>query len=75
MFQTLKFVPGRVLWMSGEVLAILGFGAVGTFWLLVPFLDRWSARGERSPIFTTIGVLGLAFMIVMTVLAYVLPTG
>ncbi|NOZ57194.1 MAG: cytochrome bc complex cytochrome b subunit, partial [Calditrichaeota bacterium] len=73
MFQTLKFVPSKVLLFDGEVLAVLGFGAAGLFWLLVPFLDRWSSREERSPIFTAIGVVALAFMTVMTILAYVLP--
>ncbi len=73
MFQALKFVPSKVLFVDGEVLAVLGFGAAGLFWLLAPFLDRWSSREERNRVFTIVGALALSFMALMTVLAYVLP--
>ncbi len=46
------------------------FGAAGAFLLLVPFLDRRAARGERSPLFTFAALLGLAYLVGFTILAY-----
>jgi len=75
MFQSLKLLPPHLFgieWLEGEVVGILVFTAAGGAWLLVPFLDRRTARGERSRLFTVAGVLALLFIIVMTVLGYVL---
>ena len=75
MFQTLKFLPAHVLGIEGEVLGVLGFGLAGIFLLLVPVLDRRSAAGERSPVFTWIGIGMIAFIIVMTIVGYLVdPT-
>ena len=75
MFETLKRIPGHILGMEGEILGILGFGAAGLVWLLVPFIDR---SPEGNPRVTRalfwLGWLALAYMGTMTVLAY-LPTG
>ncbi|MGB8960301.1 MAG: cytochrome bc complex cytochrome b subunit [Candidatus Aminicenantales bacterium] len=73
MFSTLKLVPAHILGLEGEKLAILGFMAGGLLWMLVPFLDRRAARGERSPVFTWIGVALAAYIVVMTVLTYTVP--
>lgn len=73
MFTTLKLVPAHILSFVGEQLAILGFMIGGLLWLLVPFLDRKAARGERSPVFSWVG-LGLALYIVtLTILTYTVP--
>jgi cytochrome b6 len=75
MFQTLKYLPAHILWFEGEVVGILGFGLLGLLLLLVPFLERRSARGERSPLFTWVVIAVIAFIIVMTYLGYtVSPT-
>jgi len=73
MFQTLKYIPSKILFIEGEVLGILAFTAGGLFWLLVPFLDRWSARGLRSTIFTAIGVIIIVYIAAMTLLPFILP--
>ncbi len=70
MFQTLKYLPAHILGIEGEVVGILGFGLGGLFLLLVPFLDRRAARGERSPLFTWIGIGIIVYMIVLTYLGY-----
>jgi cytochrome b6 len=70
MFQTLKYLPAHVLGVEGEVVGIVGFGLGGLFLLLIPFLDRRSARGEPSPLFTWIGVAIIAYMVVLTWLGY-----
>ena len=70
MFQTLKYLPAHILGIEGEVVGILGFGVAGVLVLLIPFLDRRTARGERSPLFTWIGVGLIAFVVVLTILGY-----
>ena len=51
MFQTLKYLPSVILGIEGEVIGVVGFGVGGLFLLLVPFLDRRTARGRaESPV-------------------------
>jgi cytochrome b6 len=71
MFQTLKYLPGHILGIEGELVGILGFTLAAIVWLLVPFLDR-SARVSRF--FTIAGWVALAYMAVMTTIMY-LPRG
>jgi len=73
MFTTLKIIPGHVLFFEGEQLAILAFMIGGLIWLLAPYLDRKSARDQRSPLFTWIGIAVLLYIIVFTVLTYAVP--
>jgi len=70
MFQTLKFLPAHILGIEGEVLGVLGFGLAGLFLFLIPVLDRKSAAGERSPVFTGIAIAIIAFIVVMTIVGY-----
>ena len=72
MFQTLKFIPSRVLFVEGEVLGICLFGLGGILWLLVPFIDRPSARGRPSPVATLLGVVIILYIAAMTILGYTL---
>jgi quinol-cytochrome oxidoreductase complex cytochrome b subunit len=71
MFQTLKVIPGHVLGFEGEILGILGMTAAGLLWVLVPFLDRAdTASRARSRFFAIVGWIAIAFITVMTVVAY-----
>jgi cytochrome b6 len=70
MFQTLKYLPGHILGIEGEIVGILGFGLAGALLLLIPILDRHTARGQPSKLFTWIGVGVIAYMIVLTYLGY-----
>jgi cytochrome b6 len=63
LYQTLKVVP--------EWLAIIVFGFILIFWTFVPFLDRKAHRGEKSPIFTWIGIAAIAYLCIMTTWAYI----
>jgi len=45
------------------------------FLFLVPFLDRQTARGEKSPLFFWIGVGIVTYIVVLSVLGYVAPGG
>jgi len=71
MFQTLKYLPSYILGIEGEIVGIVGFGLGGLFLLVIPFLDRRSARGEPSRLFTAIGLAIIAYMLVLTYLGYV----
>jgi len=72
MFQALKMLPAHVLFMEGEVLGILFFGLAGLAWMLVPFWDIKKKSGSKFDIMTGFGTLALLFIVVMTVLGYLL---
>jgi len=65
-------LPAHVLGIEGELVGIALFAVGGLIWTLAPFLDSPSRRGEHSRLFVGFGVLVVAFIIVMTVLGYVL---
>lgn len=69
-FQTLKYLPARILGIDGEVVGIVGFGVAGLFLLALPLLDRRAARGESSGLFTAIGLGMIVYIIVLTYLGY-----
>jgi cytochrome b6 len=66
MFQTLKLFPSHVLGVEGELLAIALTGAAGVVVVLVPWLDRPAARGQRSGIVWAAGVAALLYVVGMT---------
>jgi cytochrome b6 len=72
MFQTLKYFPARIWMIDGEVLGILLFGAAGLLWLLVPFWDRKSSRGEHSRLLTYLGLFVVIYIIIFTALGWLL---
>jgi len=75
MFQTLKYLPSYILGIEGEIVGVVGFGVGGLFLLLIPFLDRRTARGEPSRLFTGIGIALILYMVALTYLGYtVSPT-
>jgi quinol-cytochrome oxidoreductase complex cytochrome b subunit len=70
MFQTLKYLPSYILGIEGEIVGIVAFGLGGLFLLLIPLLDRRTARGEPSRLFTWIGVAIIVYMVALTYLGY-----
>ena len=72
MFQSLKYVPPRILFLDGEVLGIGLFGVAGLIWLLVPFWDRKSARGLRGRGISYIGIGVVVYILVFTILGWFL---
>jgi cytochrome b6 len=69
-FHTLKLLPSHVFGMEGEHIGVMGFGLVVVFLVLVPFLDRRSSAGRRSPLFTALAILGLVYLVVFTILGH-----
>ncbi|OLE50775.1 MAG: cytochrome bc complex cytochrome b subunit [Acidobacteria bacterium 13_1_20CM_3_53_8] len=70
MFQTLKFIPAKILIFDGEVIGILAFGLCGLLLFLVPFLDKSPVHPKRRLIFNLCGVLALLYIAVMTIVGY-----
>ncbi|MDE3187459.1 MAG: cytochrome bc complex cytochrome b subunit [Acidobacteriota bacterium] len=70
MFQTLKVIPSKVLFIDGDVLGILAFGLVGLLWLLLPFLENGRVALSKQWI-TGLSVFALAYVIAMSVYGYV----
>ncbi len=71
MFQTLKYIPGKVFVFDGEVLGIMTFGLAGFLWLLVPFWDRKSSRGERNRFINYIGLFIVLYIIILTIVGWI----
>jgi len=55
---------------GGELMAIILFTIGAVVWAAVPFLDRKASREEKSPIFTILGLLVLAFLVINTYRVY-----
>jgi cytochrome b6 len=74
LFQTLKLVPGgEFLGIEYEAVPILLSGLAALCLLLVPFLDRGVVRHGRSSVFTLVGWLGVAYVVVLTAWGYDSP--
>ena len=71
MFQTLKYLPAKILGMDGEVLGIMAFNIVGILLFIVPFVDRDPENRKRRLLFNVIGVVALLYIVVMTIVGYV----
>ena len=69
MFQTLKYLPSKVLFIDGELLGIFGFSAAALVWVAVPFLDRRIGFGRTTRFFTGLGVFVIGYMMVFSWLA------
>lgn len=65
-FQTLKYIPGKVLFFEGEFFGLMLFGIAGVLLILVPFIDIWSRKEKPHWFFNLAGLLALIFIIIMT---------
>jgi cytochrome b6 len=70
MFQTLKMIPSHVLFIDGELLGIGLFGLAGLMWLLIPFWDRKTARGEHNRFINYIAVFAICYIILLTTIGW-----
>jgi len=73
MFTTLRLIPSHIFIFEGEILAILGFMIGGLLWMLVPLLDRNAAKERKSPVISFLGWVIFLYIVIMTILTYVLP--
>jgi len=72
MFQTLKFLPAHILFIEGEIIGILFFAFLGATWLLIPFWESKISPDIRPRPMTILGIIAVIFILVMTVLGYIL---
>jgi quinol-cytochrome oxidoreductase complex cytochrome b subunit len=70
LFQTLKLFPGEIAGLNGETIAIVFISCAILFFFLIPLFDRKSLRGERSLLFTWIGVIYTLYFVVMTIVGF-----
>ncbi len=69
MFQTLKYIPAKVLFLEGEFAGLLAFGAAAAVWVGLPFIDYKAGFGRITRFFTGLGIFALGYMAVMSALA------
>ena len=72
MFQTLKFIPAKLLILDGEIVGIMLFGFAGLLWMLIPFWDRKSSRGEQNRFVTYLGIFAVMYIIVLTIVGWLI---
>jgi cytochrome b6 len=71
MFQTLKYIPAKILIFDGEVIGILFFALAGAALLMIPFINRSPEQNpRRRVVFSIFGVVALLYIVVMTVVGY-----
>jgi cytochrome b6 len=70
LFYTLKLVPGHVLGMAGEVIAVMGFTLLAVLWAALPLWAQNKAGSPRVRLVTGVGVGMLVYLITFTVLGY-----
>jgi quinol-cytochrome oxidoreductase complex cytochrome b subunit len=70
MFQTLKYIPGKLLVIDGEVFGVLMFSLAGLLWMLVPFWDRKSAAGERNRLVNYFGIAAVVYILILTMFGW-----
>jgi len=70
MFQTLKYIPAKILFFEGETLGVLGFGLGGLVWMLIPFINRENSSRRVKLAVTIFGIVVVAYIVVMTVVGY-----
>ena len=69
MFQTLKYLPSKVLFVDGELVGIFGFSEAALVWVAIPFLDRHIGFGRTTRLFTGAGIFVIGYMMVFSWLA------
>ncbi len=69
MFQTLKLLPAKLVFLEGEFAGTLAFGLAAALWVAVPFIDYRTGFGRVTRFFTGLGVFALGYIMVMSALA------
>ncbi|MFH2056180.1 MAG: cytochrome bc complex cytochrome b subunit [bacterium] len=71
-FQALKFLPAHVLFLEGELVGIIVMSLGGLAWLLAPWLTRAYELKRKPSMLMTFGRIVVLFILVMTLLGYLL---
>lgn len=71
-FQSLKFLPAHIWFVEGELVGVIVLGLGCLVWLVAPFLTRSYEKGRRPKLLLAFGWIVVLFILVMTILGYVL---
>ncbi len=71
MFETLKYIPSRVLGLDGEQVGVVFFSLAGVFLALVPFVDSFLVRRGFPRAMQVIGSVMILFIVGMTIVSLV----
>jgi len=71
MFQTLKYIPAKILFFDGEVLGILVFMLGGLIWFVIPFINRTPEQRRMRMAFNIFGAIVVLYIAVMTIVGFV----
>lgn len=71
MFQTLKYLPPKILFIEGEALGVFAFMIGGLIFLIVPFLNVADASKRMKLAFNIYGIFAVVFIVVMTIVGFV----
>jgi cytochrome b6 len=69
MFQTLKYIPSKILGLDGELLGILFFGLLGLILVITPFISSERRPGKLN-LLPIAGIIALLYILVLSALAY-----
>ena len=69
MFQTLKYIPPKILGMDGEILGILCFGLLGLLLVVTPFISSERRQGKLN-LLPIVGVVALLYILILSAFAY-----
>ncbi len=70
LFVTLKLFPGSIAGLNGEVVAVSFIFCALCLFLVIPFIDKRSSAGQKSPLFTCLGLLYFGYFLVMTAIGF-----
>ncbi len=70
MFQTLKYIPSRILGMDGEVLGIIAFGLLGLLLVVTPFISPAERKPGRPNLLPFVGTIVILYIIALSAWAY-----
>jgi cytochrome b6 len=70
LYQSLRMVPPRILFVNGEFIVNALVVVASLFWLAIPVLDRRSQRGESGWAFTVVGITVILYLTLTIFLAY-----
>jgi quinol-cytochrome oxidoreductase complex cytochrome b subunit len=70
LFQTLKFFPGEILGLNGEMVAVTLIFCGIFFLFLIPFFHKRTAHSTWNVVFTLIGIGYTLYFICMTIIGF-----
>ena len=70
MFQTLKYIPAKILTIDGELLGIMFFSILGLLLVITPWLSPAQRPAEKRGWLPVVGVLVIVYIAVLSAMAY-----